>query len=250
VNEKLVRIASPIALVLLWELVVRLRLFDPLFFPAPSSIVETFLQYARSGELASNTAITFQRILVGLVLGAVPGIAVGLAMGMNRWAAAVLDPIVALLYPIPKIAILPLVLLIFGLGEESKYALVAIGVFFIMAINTQSGVRQIEPIYLDVTRAFRIRPLSVYLRVVLPGAMPNIFTGLKLSIGVAVVLAVAAEFSAARNGLGYTIWNGWQTGQVEKMYVALVVVSVVGFLMTAALDACERYAIPWRNQSR
>jgi ABC-type nitrate/sulfonate/bicarbonate transport system permease component len=250
VNEKLVRIASPIALVLLWELVVRLRLFDPLFFPAPSSIVETFLQYARSGELASNTAITFQRILVGLVLGAVPGIAAGLVMGMNRWAAAVLDPIVALLYPIPKIAILPLVLLIFGLGEESKYALVAIGVFFIMAINTQSGVRQIEPIYLDVTRAFRIRPLSVYLHVVLPGAMPNIFTGLKLSIGVAVVLAVAAEFSAARNGLGYTIWNGWQTGQVEKMYVALVVVSVLGFLMTAVLDACERYAIPWRNQRR
>jgi NitT/TauT family transport system permease protein len=240
-------IASPVALLLLWEFVVRIKLLDPLFFPAPSSIVETFYAFAKSGELVSNSWITLQRIVIGLAIGAVPGVALGLVMGANRWAAAVLDPIVALLYPVPKIAILPLVLLIFGVGEQSKHALVAIGVFFIMLINTQSGVRQIDAIYLDVARAFRIRPLSFYLRVMLPGALPNVFTGLKLSVGIAVVLAVAAEFSAAKSGLGYTIWNGWQTLQVEKMYVALVLVSVMGFLLTLAVEYAERLLIPWRR---
>jgi NitT/TauT family transport system permease protein len=245
--ETWIRIASPIALVLLWELVVRLRLLDPLFFPAPSWIAQTFVDYARSGELLSNGWITLQRIVFGFLLGAIPGIAIGLLVGANRWAAAAIDPVVSLLYPIPKLAILPLVLLIFGIGEESKHVLIAIGVFFIMLINTESGVRQIDPIYLDVARAFRIRPLSFYRRVVLPGAMPNIFTGLKLSIGVAVVLAVAAEFTAAKSGLGYTIWNGWQTLQVEKMYVALVLVSLMGFALAALLEYCERFAIPWRR---
>lgn len=239
-------IASPFALLLLWELVVRVKLLDPLFFPAPSSILETFYEFARSGELVSNSWMTLQRVVIGLALGAVPGIAFGLVLGANRWAAAIFDPIVALLYPIPKIAILPLVLLIFGVGEQSKHALVAIGVFFIMLINTQSGVRQIDPIYLDVARAFRIRPLSFYLRIMLPGALPNVFTGLKLSVGIAVVLAVAAEFTAARSGLGYTIWNGWQTLQVEKMYVALVLVSLMGFLLTLAVEYAERLVVPWR----
>jgi ABC-type nitrate/sulfonate/bicarbonate transport system permease component len=247
VSLRLIRIASPLLLVALWEFVVRVKLLDPLFFPAPSSILETFYEYARSGELVSNSWITLQRIVIGFVIGAIPGIAIGLVAGLNKWIAAAVDPIVSLLYPIPKIAILPLVLLIFGIGEESKHALVAIGVFFIMLINTESGVRQIDAIYLDVARAFRIRPLSLYLRVVLPGALPNIFTGLKLSIGVAVVLAVAAEFTAAKSGLGYTIWSGWQTLQVEKMYVALVLVSLMGFLLTVLLDYCERFSIPWRT---
>lgn len=157
-RETWIRIASPIALILLWEAVVRMRLLDPLFFPAPSSIAGTFVDYVRNGELWSNGSITLQRIVFGFLLGAIPGIAVGLLVGANRWAAAAIDPIVSLLYPIPKLAILPLVLLIFGIGEESKHVLIAIGVFFIMLINTESGVRQIDPIYLDVARAYRIRP--------------------------------------------------------------------------------------------
>jgi NitT/TauT family transport system permease protein len=203
------------------------------------------VQFAASGDLATNTWATLQRVVVGLLLGAIPGVAVGLLAGTSRLARAAIDPVVALLYPIPKIAILPLVLLIFGIGEASKYALVAIGVFFLMAINTEAGVRQIGSIYLDVARAYRVRPWSLYARVLLPGALPSVFTGMRLSVGIAIVLAVAAEFSAAKSGLGFTIWNGWQTLQVEKMYVALVAVSLLGYLLTLALERCERLAIPW-----
>jgi NitT/TauT family transport system permease protein len=245
--ERLLRIAAPLILIGLWELVVDVHLLDERFFPAPSGIVETFWQFIVSGEFFANTWITLQRVVIGFLIGAIPGVVLGLFAGTNRYARAVLDSIVALLYPIPKIAILPLVLLIFGVGEEAKWALVAIGVFFIMFINTESGVRQIDPLYLDVAKMFRLRPASFYGRVVLPGSLPNIFTGLKLSVGIAIVLAVAAEFSASKSGLGYVIWNGWQTLQVERMYVALVVVSALGYLLTIALDGVERLALPWKR---
>ena len=247
--ERVFRFLSPLALLVLWELVVRVHLLDARFFPPPSSIVGDFIQFLVSGELVANTWTTLQRVAIGFFVGGVPGVALGLFVGINRFARAILDPIVAILYPIPKIAILPLVLLIFGIGENSKYAIVAIGVFFIMVINTAAGVRQIESIYLDVARSFEIRRSSFYLRVLLPGAMTNVFAGIKLSIGIAIVLAVAAEFTAAKSGLGFQIWNAWQTLQVERMYVALVMVSVLGYALTLLGNALEDFFVPWRART-
>jgi NitT/TauT family transport system permease protein len=247
VSERILRALSPFAVLLVWELAVRTHLLDARFFPAPSAIAGTFVQFARSGELWANLSITLARILIGLVLGAVPGIALGLLIGINRWARAILEPVIAVLYPIPKIALIPLVLLIFGIGESGKYVLIAIGVFFIMAINTAAGVRQIDATLLDVARAFRITTRSLYAKVLLPAALPNVFAGLKLSIGIAVVLAVAAELRAANSGLGFVIWNSWETLQVERMYVALVAVSLLGYALSLAGDALERAAVPWRT---
>jgi NitT/TauT family transport system permease protein len=244
--ERIFRVLSPLALLALWEFVVRVHLLDARFFPAPSSIVGDFVDFLRSGELVSNTWMTLQRVLVGFLIGGVPGVAIGLLVGVNRIARAIIDPIVGLLYPIPKIAILPLMLLIFGIGENSKYAIVAIGVFFIMLINTAAGVRQIESIYLDVAHSFQIRRRSFYFNVLLPGAMTNVFAGIKLSIGIAIVLAVAAEFTAAKSGLGFQIWNSWQTLQVERMYVALVMVSLLGYVLTLVGNALENLFVPWR----
>jgi NitT/TauT family transport system permease protein len=250
VIERIFRFVSPVALLALWEFVVRVHLLDARFFPAPSSIVGDFVDFLKSGELVSNTWTTLQRVIVGCLIGGIPGVAIGLLMGVNRIARAILEPIVALLYPIPKIAILPLILLIFGIGESSKYAIVAIGVFFIMLINTAAGVRQIEPIYLDVARSFEIRRTSYYMNVLLPGALTNVFAGIKLSIGIAIVLAVAAEFTAAKSGLGFQIWNAWQTLQVERMYVALVMVSLLGYVLTLAGNALENVFVPWRRSPR
>ena len=247
--ERIFRFLSPLALLALWELVVRTGLVDARFFPAPSSIVGDFVQFLVSGELLSNTLTTLQRVAFGFFIGAIPGVALGLLVGVNRIARAVIEPIVAILYPIPKIAILPLILLIFGIGESSKYAIVAIGVFFIMLINTAAGVRQIESIYLDVARVFEIRRRSFYLRVLLPGALTNVFAGIKLSIGIAIVLAVAAEFTAAKSGLGFQIWNAWQTLQVERMYVALVMVSILGYALTLLGNALEDLLVPWRSRT-
>lgn len=205
------------------------------------------MNYAASGDLLTNAFWTFQRLLIGFLLGGVPGTLVGLAMGMNRWIRAYFDPLIALLYPIPKIAILPLFYFIFGFGEQAKYAVVAFGVFFLMAINTQAGVRQIESVYLDVARAYKIRPVSFYFRVLLPGALPNIFAGVKLSVGIAIVLAIAAEFQLTKTGLGFTIINAEQLLDVDRLYAALVAVSLLGFALAVMLDLLEKWLIPWRR---
>ena len=240
------KIAAPLSLVLLWQLAVSTRFLNPGLFPPPSAIVANFAAYAASGELASNAYWTLSRLLIGLLIGGVPGTVVGLLMGMNRWVRAYFQPVIALLYPIPKIAILPLFYFIFGTGEAAKWAAVAVGVFFLMAINTEAGVRQIETIYLDVARAYRIRPASFFFRVLLPGALPNIYAGLKLSIGIAIVLAVAAEYQLTRTGLGFAIFNAQQLLDVERLYAALVAVSLLGFTLAAIVDAIEAVAMPWR----
>ncbi|TAM56294.1 ABC transporter permease [bacterium] len=243
--EHALRLTSPLVLLLLWEWAVRMRLLDARFFPAPSSVIAAAVGLARTGELWGDLGVTLYRLALGFVAGAFPGIALGLLMGLSRWARAVAGPLIAALYPIPKIAVLPLIILIFGLGDLSKIVVVAVGVFFIMAINTSAGVLQIERIYLDVAKAYGLRGLAYVRGVLLPGALPSLLTGAKVSLGIALILVVAAEFLAAKDGLGYLIWNGWQTLQVEQMYVGLVVVAVLGYAMTIGLEEAERRALPW-----
>jgi len=242
------RVIAPLSLLAVWELLVRTHALDPRFFPAPSSLVGPMIAFASSGALAENAWATIGRIVIGFVLGAVPGTVLGLAMGTNRFVRAYFDPLISLLYSVPKIAILPLLIFIFGLGEQSKYVLVAFGVFFLMVINTEAGVRQIENTYLDVAKAYRLRPFTFYTRVLLPGALPNILAGVKLSIGIAVVLTVAAEFVATKSGLGYQIYNGQQLLDIDTLWVALVAVSVLGFLLTLGLSGLERILVPWKNR--
>jgi len=241
-----VQIAAPISLLALWQIAVSTRLLNPGLFPPPTAIFENFIAYARSGELAVNAYWTLSRLLVGLLIGGIPGTLLGLAMGMNGWVRAYFGPVIALLYPIPKIAILPLFYFLFGTGEAAKWAAIAVGVFFLMAINTEAGVRQIETIYLDVARAYRIRPGSFFFRVLLPGALPNIYAGVKLSIGIGIVLAVAAEYQLTRVGLGFAIFNAQQILDVERLYAALVAVSLLGFGLSAILDLLEARVMPWR----
>jgi ABC-type nitrate/sulfonate/bicarbonate transport system permease component len=244
------KIAAPLSLILLWQIAVSTRLLNPGLFPPPSAIALNFVAYATSGELATNAGATLSRLMIGLLIGGIPGTLIGLAMGMSRWVRAYFGPVIALLYPIPKIAILPLFYFIFGTGEAAKWAAVAVGVFFLMAINTEAGVRQIETIYLDVARAYRIRPATFFFRVLLPGALPNIYAGMKLSIGIGIVLAVAAEYQLTRTGLGFAIFNAQQLLDVERLYAALVAVSLLGFGLATLVDALEAVALPWRAQRR
>lgn len=243
-------LAGPLSLLVAWQLAVSTGLLNPGLFPGPVAIAQNFWIYATSGALAQNAAWTLSRLVIGCLLGGIPGTLVGLGMGMSRWIRAYFEPVIALLYPIPKIAILPLFYFIFGTGEQAKWAAIAVGVFFLMAINTEAGVRQIPRIYIDVARAYRIRPASFYFRVLLPGALPNIYAGIKLSIGIAMVLAVAAEFQLTTSGLGYAIFNAQQLLDVDRLYAALAAVSLLGFILAFGLDLTERWVLPWRRDHR
>ena len=245
-KERLLSIFSPVLLLILWEILVQTTLLDKRFFPAPSSIVGTFGSLITSGELWKHLQASIARIVIGFLLGAIPALILGITMGLFRWVRAFFSPMVAALYPIPKIAILPLVMLIFGLGEQSKWVIIAIGVFFLVLYNTMAGVMNIPNIYLDVGKNFGASRLQFYLTVALPGAMPLIFTGVKLAAGVALLIIVAAEFVGAKTGIGYMIWQSWQTFSVETMYVGLVVIAVLGYLVSLLMDELEHILIPWR----
>ena len=209
-------------------------------------MISTLVEMLGTGELVTHTAISMQRLAYGTVVGALPALILGIAMGLNRPIRALCDPIIAATYPVPKSAILPLALLIFGLGEGSKIFMVAVGVFFPLVINTTTGVLEINKIYLDVGRNYKASRWSTFWTIALPGALPVIMTGLKLGIGIGLVLIAVAEMVGAKSGLGYLIWSAWSTFAVEQMYVGLFVIAIIGFLLTLALNELERIIIPWK----
>ena len=244
--ERLVALLAPVLLLLIWEALSRAGLLDRRFFPAPSSIVGTFMSLAQ-GPLLGHIGISLSRAAVGFAIGAVPAILLGVLMGLVPIVRAALQPIVGALFAIPKVAILPLIMLVFGLGEQSKWAIIAITVFFQVVISTTAGVANIDRIYLDVGRNFGAGRLATLWTIALPGALPVIFAGIRLGWGVSLLLLVTAEMVAAKSGLGVLIWQSWQTLSIEAMYVGLITVAVLGMLSFWLLDVLEGWLIPWRR---
>jgi len=245
-QERLLYLASPVGLLALWELVLRLGFGDRRFVPAPSDIAARFYELALNGELAVHTAVTLWRVLAGFVIGAAPAIAIGLLMAMFRPARIFFDPLIAALMPIPKVALTPLLLLAFGDGDSSKIALVAIAVFFPVIVNTYAGAATIDRIYWDVAKNYGASSFVMFTRVVFFGALPLIFAGLKIGLAVSFVVLVAAEFVATKTGIGYLIWSSWELLQVDYMFVGIVVVGILGLITAMLLQEIERKLIPWR----
>jgi NitT/TauT family transport system permease protein len=229
-----------------WELVIRLNFIDARFVAAPTMIVAALIDYATSGTLLIDLKESLIRILLGFVVGAVPGIIVGLIMGLSPVIRAFLNPIVSVLYPLPKSAILPIMILILGMGNLSKIIFLAFSVFFLVLMNTITGVLSINPIYLDVAKNFGASKWDYYFRIALPSALPMVFTGMKLGLGLALVLIVLAEFVGAKEGIGFLIWNSWQIFDISSMYVGLLVIAILGYIMSAILDFIEKLLIPWK----
>jgi len=244
--DRLLNLASPVLLLLLWEGCARLGWIDTRFFPAPSAIFAKLFVLTQSGELWKNLSASLVRLGWGILLGGVPALLLGIAMGMSRLLRAIVDPLIAATYPVPKSAILPLILLIFGLGEASKIVMVALGMFYPVVINTLAGVLQIEKIYLDVGRNFGAGRWQVFRTIALPGAMPSIMAGVKLGVGLALILIAIAEMIGADSGLGFMIWNSWQVLTVETMYVGLLVIALLGFVFMLGLNELERWILPWK----
>jgi ABC-type nitrate/sulfonate/bicarbonate transport system permease component len=246
-EERILTIASPIGVLLIWQVLSYAQVLDARYVPSPLSIVEAGGRLFASGALSQDIVASLYRLGVGFVIGAVPGILIGIVMGLNRYLRAVLDPIVAATYPIPKIAVLPLLMLAFGIGDGSKIAAVAFSVLLLTIINTVVGVRGIDPLHLDVARNFNSPWHKLLLRVIIPGALPTIFAGLRISLGTALIVLVGSEFVASRTGIGFLIWSSWETLLVENMFVGIIVITVLGVVSTFILRECENYFLPWRR---
>jgi 1,4-dihydroxy-2-naphthoate octaprenyltransferase len=237
---------GPFIVLAIWEVLSRTETINPLFFPAPTSLEGTTRELIRTGQLWDDTRASLTRILLGFVVAAVPGVMLGILMGLWWPLRAMLTPIAASLFAIPKIAILPLVIIIFGIGETSKVAMVAISVFFLVVLSTMRAVMEVEQGYFEVARNAGANIWQQMRTVALPGALPGIFSGLRLALGFSLLVIVGTEFLAARNGIGYLIWNSYQTFAIEKMYVGLIVTGLLGWVLNLVMDEIERIAIPWR----
>ena len=273
-RDRLLSIGFPIFLLALWETAVRLKWLDARFFPAPSTVAIALWDLTAKGELLGkfwelpgriwqgdwmgaqkviaegHVWVSLLRIFGGFFLGAIPGIILGVIMGMNRTIRVALDPVISAVYVLPKIAILPLIMLIFGIGELSKIVIVGIASFFLVLINTTVGVRDIEPIFFEAGHNYGANRWQMFRHVIIPGALPIIFAGLRLSLGTALIVIIAAEFVAAKYGLGYLIWFSWQTLLTENMFAGLVVIMVLGALFTSGLQAVEKWLMPWQREER
>ena len=237
---------SPLVVLAVWEALSRTGTIDARFWPAPTSLIDTTWELLREDDLLGDVRISLLRILGGFLLGAIPGVLLGLAMGLFWPVRVFVMPIAAAVYAVPKIAVLPLVIIALGTGEASKVVIVAISIFFLVVLNTMSGVLQIDAPFRDVARNLGASPFQLFWTVALPGALPSIFTGLRLALGFALVVIVGTEFlSPRRGGVGDLIWQSWNIYAIEKMFVGLIVTGLMGWLLTISLDLVERLALPW-----
>lgn len=229
----------------MWELLVIGDRIDALLFPAPSSILRSAGELVVDGVLTAHLSATVVRLLVGVMIGAGAATVLGVLMGSSARVRTVLDPIVGALHPVPKIAILPLIMVVFGIGDVSLVIVIATGAFFPMLINTMSGVHQIHSTHLDVARLHNVRGIRKMRRITLPAAGPSMMAGLRLSLNTALLIAVAVEMIAAHTGLGSMIWRSWSTLRTEHIYVAIAVTIVFGLGVNGVLSEVTRRTLPW-----
>jgi NitT/TauT family transport system permease protein len=238
-------LASLAGILILWELCGRIGLLNPLFFPVPSLIVVAFFTMLADGEIQTNLSMTLSRVFAGFLIGTIPGIIIGLLMGASEKIRLLLDPVVAATYPIPKLAIFPLLMIIFGIGELSKIMAIAIGCFFIVLINAMAGVRNINKVYFEVAKNYGASRRQLFTRILLPASLPMVFTGIRLALGTSLIVVVGVEFVSANYGIGALIWKAWETFEIEKLYVGIFLCALLGILFTVVLQQAEKWITPW-----
>ena len=243
------RKALSVALILVvWQCIVALGGMNPLFLPSPAAVLVAGWELIRSGQLPWAVLVSLNRIVQGFVYGSLAGIALGLLAGAIRWVDDVVDPWVAAIYPIPKSALFPLFLLWFGLGDSSKIVTISVGVLFLVLINTVTGVKSINPLLLKAAQDLGATRAQVFVKVILPGALPNIFTGLRLGIGMALILVFITEIEATKAGLGFLLWEAFQLLDTTRVFVGVVTFGVLGILSSWALQWLERVCCPWARR--
>jgi ABC-type nitrate/sulfonate/bicarbonate transport system permease component len=237
--------AVSIAFLVALEIWVRLGAATSLFLPAPSVVLTSLAEMIRNGTLAANLGYTLARIVGGLFIGGAIGVGLGLGVGTSKRFRWIVDPIVAALHPIPRLAFFPLLIVLFGLGEMSKIAAVSMGAFFPMFLNTVAGVHAMSPVHIDLGRNYGADRWQVFLHVLLPGATPLMLTGLRLSANTAFHVTIGVEMVGSRTGLGAMLWLSWQTFRIDNLYAVLIVIAAIGIGLATFIRWISARTAPW-----
>ena len=238
--ERYLPLTVSVACLLLWEGLARSGLISVIFFPPPTRILESLYAAIVKDSLLYHTSRTMLRMFIGVSLGGGLGLLLGMLMGWSGRLRHFVDPFVAAVHPIPKIAIMPLIMVIFGIGETSKILLIALASFFPLLINSIAGVRQIQSVYFDVAQNFNCDRWHTFSHIIFPGSLPLILSGARLSLNVAFLITIAVELVSANDGLGAYIWLAWETLRIVEIYVALIIISILGVLMNWFLQIFRR----------
>lgn len=232
-----------------WEAAVRSGIYSGLFLPAPTAILAVLARELSTGKLATHLSATLSRLAGGLALGSAAGLLLGLSMGWSRRLREGLNPVIAAIHPIPKIALFPLLIVWLGVGEQSKVVAVAVGAFFPMLLNSMAGVRNINPVHLDLARNSGAGTGQLFRRVLFPGSIPMILTGLRVSANVAFLSTIGVEMVAAKSGLGSMLWLSWQLFRIDMLYATLVMIAIIGIVLTALIRWLGERTAPWLTTS-
>jgi ABC-type nitrate/sulfonate/bicarbonate transport system permease component len=230
----------------LWQLAGSIGLVNPLFLPTPLAICRAIYQLAISGALWHHLSWSLMRIGVGWVLGTVAGVAVGFAIGLFTVARSVGITFISALFPIPKIALLPLLILWLGIGEEPKIATIALGVFFSTAISVYSGVDAVPRNLIRMAQSFNVPFGAIVRRVIWPGALPSILAGFRITASVALLLVVSAEMIGAEYGIGAFVLQAGNLMQTDQLLAGVVILSLFGLAVGKLINLLEARLLHWR----
>jgi NitT/TauT family transport system permease protein len=201
-----------------------------------------------SGEIGVHIAATLRRVVGGLLFGGVSGVAMGILMGTMPRLRAIADPFVAAIHPLPKIAILPVVMAVMGLGDSSRITVVALAVFFPMMINTLVGVTQINQTHLDVARNYGASGWKLFTRVIWPASLPMVLAGFRIALNLALLLTISIEIASASVGLGSLIWMSWEVLRIDVLYSTLFVIMALGIVSNVIFRAVSYRLVPWAGE--
>ena len=237
---------APLAVVLLWQLASQLGLLPGNLMPAPLAILRAGVEALRHQQLLLHLAVSTGRAAAGTLIGASIGLTLGLATGLSRPLQLVLDGPLQMVRAVPALALVPLVILWFGLGEVAKIFIVVITVVFPVYLNTFHGVRSVDPQLIEMARVYDLRGLALYRRVILPGAMPSILVGLRFALGMSWLVIIVAETLGASSGLGYLAATAREFMQMDTLVLTIVLWALLGKAADLLARRLERWLLPWQ----
>ncbi|MCX5497811.1 aliphatic sulfonate ABC transporter permease SsuC [Kaistia dalseonensis] len=235
----------PAAILVIWEFLSRIGFIPENVLPAPSAVAAAFWRVLVSGELAQNISVSFWRASMGFLIGGSIGFLFGLANGLSRFSETLTDTTLQMVRNVPHLALIPLVILWFGIDESAKLFLVALGVFFPIYINTLHGIRTVDPQLVEMGRTYGMNNWDLFRRVILPGALPSIFVGLRFGLGIMWLTLIVAETISASSGIGYMAMQAREFMMTDVVVLSIIIYALLGKLADAVARLLERYTLAW-----
>jgi ABC-type nitrate/sulfonate/bicarbonate transport system permease component len=238
------------AVILALQKLVEAGIINRALFPPPSVIAATVWDLLANGEVAGALGATLSLFATGYVLAAIIGIALGLVMGTSQTVTYLLDPLFESIRPLPKAALVPVLMLFLGLGTTMKVTSIVLASVFPILINTIQGVRGVDPVLVATGRTFGLSRLAITLKIVLPASIPYILAGMRVALGLALLMTILSEMLAGTGGLGYLVLENQRAFRIRQMYAWLVILAIVGLAINAAMAVAERRLVPWLDKYR